>query len=378
MNRKHTGGLVFLSALVISALVLLGHSGKAAAQALDKPNLTEQELIEGSKKEKALAFYTSIPIGLNEEILKAFKDKYPWVEPNSIRGGGPVLAQRFYAEKAQGIDSADVVNSGSGEVYPDWRRLKYLAKVDNLPEYPAIRKIAREGGDYVAFAFVSIPMFWNNKLLKAEQVPDDLWEFTKPEWKDKTASGNPVIGGNAMNWFSWVCECRKQHPLSNRPVSGLGFKWIEGMVKNNILLPGQQGPLNNAIVAGQRALGVQQNISEIVRAVEQGAPLDYKYPKQGTMGQHWIGAINAKAPHPYTSRLFLNWCMSKEGQMLVVKKLGFHSAREDIDTAKYFPLKNGTVRFEDMWILDIEAITAEETKNFVDKLATTLNVGKGG
>lgn len=352
-----------------------GFPWSAAAGPFSKTNLTEAELVAGSKAEGGkLSFYTSIPNKPNQAAVAAFEQKYPWVKTAFIRKGGPVLAQQFYAEKSGGIEKADVINSGAGEVYPDFHKRGFLAKIDNLPEYSALRDLAKSpNGTYAAFLFVSQPMIWNTKLVKAEEVPDDLWELAKPKWKDRVASGNPAGGGASLNWYSWVCDCRKQVAGGTRPKSELGNKWMNAMRENNILLPGQVGPLNNAIITGQSQIAVSQWMGSVVEAIEDGAPIDYKYPKQGTMGQHWVGAVNAKAPNPYTARLFMNWLLSKDGQVVLVQKLGAHSGRADIDSAKHFPLKGGLAPFDQLWIMDLEAITAEDTKEFVNNVSIALS-----
>ena len=358
-------------AMVAIAVVFAATPG--VADPLGKGKLTHDELVAGSKKEGKLVFYTSIPVKSARGVIAKFSNKYPWIKASFIRKGGPVLAQQYYADKRSGVDKADVVNSGAAEVYADWHRQGYIAKIDNLPEWGAMRDVAQgPHGTYVSYLFVSQPMFWNTKLVKESEMPDDLWEFTKPKWKDKMASGNPIVGGAAMNWYSWVCDCRKQIKGSNRPPSGLGKKWMEMMRNNNMVLPGQVGPLTNTVVRGQAAVGVSQWMGSLTRAIKDGAPIDYKYPKQGTIGQHWVGAVNTKAPNPYSARLLLNWLMSREGQIILIKELGTHSGRKDIVTHEHFPLKRGAVTFDKLWIMDLEAITADDTKNFVNFVSLAL------
>ena len=330
----------FLSGLVSLALIYFAAANAYAADPeLSSQTLTETALVAGSKAEGgALTFYTSITNASNAALVAAFEKTFPWTKLEIVRKGGPVLAQQFYAEKAAGIEKVDVINSGAAEVYPDFRKKQFLARIDNLPEYGATRPIARgPDGSYVAFLFISEPMIWNTRLLSSENVPDDLWDFALPTWKDKLASGNPTSGGASMNWYSWVCECRKQAPPATRPPSNLGAKWMNAVRLNDILLPGEVGPLNNAIITGQRELAVSQWMGSVVEAIDAGAPIDYKYPIQGTIGQHWIAGINAKAPHPYTARLFLNWLLSRDGQILLIQKLGAHSARVDINSEKILP-----------------------------------------
>ncbi len=353
--------------LALAVLALFGPTIACAAT-------TEPSLVEQSKHESGrVIFYTSIPDRPLQAVIAAFHKKYPWLTVSYVRKGGPVLAQQFYAEKQGGVEKVDVINSGAAEVYPDFRRKGFLARIDDLPEYPALRDIAKgPEGTYAAFLFVSQPIIWNTRLLKRDQVPDDLWEFAKPQWKDKLASGNPIGGGAALNWYSWVCDCRKQIEGGHTAASGLGFKWIEAMRENGILLPGQVGPLNNAIITGQRPLAVSQWMGSVVEAVKNGAPIDYKFPRQGTMGQHWVGAVNAKAPNPASARLLMNWLLSKEGQIVLIRSLGAHSARKDVDSARYFPLKGGLIPSESMWMMDLESITADDTKKFVNELSIAL------
>ncbi len=348
-------------------------AGAASANPFAKPKLTEQELVVGSKDEGKLVFYTSIPAKPYMTIIKLFEKRYPWVRTSFVRKGGPVLAQQFYAEKAGGLETADLINSGAAEVYPDFHKKGFLAKIDNLPEYQAMRAVSKSPhGTYVAYLFISQPMMWNTKLVKREDVPDDLWDLTKPEWKGKVASGNPVGGGASLNWYSWVCDCRKQTPGGKRPPSGLGLEWMNAMRENNMLLPGQVGPLNNSIITGQRVIAVSQWMGSVAEAIEGGAPIDFKYPRQGTIGQHWVAGVNIKAPNPFTARLFMNWLMSREGQIALIEELGAHSGREDVEAKDHFRLKGALVAFDQLWIMDLEAITEDDTKDFVNKVSVAL------
>ena len=49
--------------------------------------------------------------------------------------------------------------------------------------------------------------------------------------------------------------------------------------------------------------------------------------------------------------------------------------RKDVDTEKQFPLKKGTVSFDQLWLLDLESVTPQETKSFI-KMAAEALAGK--
>ena len=53
-----------------------------------------------------------------------------------------------------------------------------------------------------------------------------------------------------------------------------------------------------------------------------GAPLEDRLPARGRAGQSLCDGIPKTAAHPNAAKLFLNWCMSKEGQTFMIKELG--------------------------------------------------------
>lgn len=361
------------------AAVLTGLGGASHAGPFEASVLNEQELIAGSKAEGGkVVWYTSIPDDTAKIVIREFETKYPWVKVSFIRKGGVVLAQQFNSEKTARIEKVDVINAGAAEAYPAWRRKGYLASIANLPGYDALRPAARApGGAYASYLFISAPTFWNTRLIDAKDVPNDLREYAKPVWRGRIATGNPVTGAAAQNWYSWISDDRKQYAGESLPASGLGWAWIAALRANDILLPGQVGPLNEAVISGQVPVAISQYVPSIVEAIRKGASIDYKYPDQGSIAQHWIVAVNAGAPNPYTARLFTSWQLSQSAQKFFVKELGAHSGRVDVRTEDFFPLKHGTVPFEKLWKLDIESITEDDTKAFVDKLSKVL-LGQAG
>jgi len=352
------------------------HLSAAGKPCLAAPDLeagakvTVEQLIEGAKAEGKLMFYSALPQFSNQLLLKAFMDAYPFVKAEVVRGGGPVIAQRFTAEKARNVENMDVIYSGSAEVYPEWAKANHIARIDNLPEWPAVMALAKaSSGRYIAFCYALHVLAWNRKLVKDDEVPSDLWEFTRPEWKNKVATGDPVASGFALNWYSFAAGDRPQDPRSRGQIPGLGWPWMSAVAQNGLLLAGQLGNLTDALVSGRRAVVLQHWDTEIVEALKQGADLGWKYPKQGTVAQHILAAVNAKAPHPFTARLYLNWLLSKQGQSLLAKDVAMNIVRSDMSTSEFLP---GRMQISDAWVMDIEKITPDQTRSFIAKLGETL------
>lgn len=356
---------------IICALSLFASDAPSGATDLNSTaRLSVADLVEGAKKEGKLTFYSALPQFSNQQLIKAFTTTYPFVKAEVVRAGGPVIAQRFSAEKARKVENMDVIYSGAAEAYPEWSRLDYIARIENLPEWPNIIELAKApGGRYAAFAYALQVLAWNRKLVADAEVPSDLWEFTKPRWKDKVATGDPVGAGFALNWYSFAAGDRPQDSRSRGKPPGLGWPWMSAMAQNGVLLAGQLGNLTDTLVSGRRPVVLQHWDTEIVEAIKQGAQLGWKYPTNGTVAQHILGAVNSKAPHPYTARLYLNWLLSTEGQTLMVKEVAMNIVRKDMRTADFLP---GRMQIVDAWIMDIEKITPDDTRAFVTKVGQTM------
>jgi len=331
-----------------------------------KKNLTLDELIAGAKKEGKLVWYSSMPLPATQNILKKFNEVYPFIKVDFVRGGGLVVGQRFYTEKSRKVEKVDVITAGAMEVYPDWQKKGYLARLDNLPEWNNVNELAKgQDSYYVGFNYATNVLTWNRKVYKDEELPSDLWEFTKTKWKNKTASGDPTTAGFALNWFSFISDARPKDPRCKVKPTGLGFKWMEAMYKNGHLLAGQMGNTTDTLVSGRRPILVQHKDHEIWYANKHGTDLGWKYPIQGTVAQFSFAGVNSNAPHPYAARLFTNWLLTKEAQMISVNDFGYNPTRKDMKLSDFI---KGRKPLSECWIMGIEQITSDETRDFIRKL----------
>lgn len=369
MKRATTISLVMALCMFLSIFFLAQSLWSMDLEETKK--LTLGELIDGAKKEGKLVWYTSMPMDYLKLLLKKFEEAYPFIKTEFIRGGGLGIAQRFYTEKSKKIETADAVYCGAEEFYPDWNRKGFLARLDNLPEWENIEELAKgRGARYVAVSFGTYVMAWNRNVYKDEEIPTDLWEFTKPEWKDKTATGDPATGAYAAVWYSYASGLRANDPRSPAKPSGLGLKWMQAMCKNGLLLAGQAGNVTEVIVSGRRPIVLKHRDYDIWYANKEGANLGWKYPIQGPVVQFDFNSVNIKAPHPYTGRLFANWLLSREGQLFSINVLGRNIVRKDMKTSDF--IKGRRPLSSECWILDIEVLTPEEGREFSHTINNAL------
>ena len=55
---------------------------------------------------------------------------------------------------------------------------------------------------------------------------------------------------------------------------------------------------------------------------QEGAPVKIIFPPEGVPANPYASGIPKTAAHPNAAKLFLNWCLSKEGQTFMIKELG--------------------------------------------------------
>ena len=53
-----------------------------------------------------------------------------------------------------------------------------------------------------------------------------------------------------------------------------------------------------------------------------GAPVETFFPPEGVPINPYASGIPKTAAHPNAAKLFLNWCLSEEGQAFMIKELG--------------------------------------------------------
>lgn len=334
---------------------LLGHKEAKAAPALsDVAALTEGQLIEGSRGEKALVWYSAMPEPVVREVLKRFEARYPWLKTEYVRVGGPMVIQRIMAEKERGVENVDVFSSGEAESYPELRRRGYTARLTNLSNVSNLCDWAVDKNGHYVFAQVfKLPMIYNARLISDAEMPDSLAKLADPKWKGKLASLDPAASGAGLNFYRFIAA---------QP--SLGFAWMEKLRANEVLLVGQIGPMTETVASGLRPIGVGQwDASEVFPAQKKGAPIKIKYPKEGYLLQLYPMAINSRAPHPHAARLFANWSLSSEAQAFFEREGYSHNMAKG--SCERLIAEGG-------WTLDIESITPSQTKEFKEKASLAL------
>lgn len=277
-----------------------------------------------------------------DRILEGFKKKYPKIKVATVLGSGNQLAIRILAERRGDKFIPDVVSAGANTIHDALYKAHILEPIKPallLPEvldqskwYEGEHRYIDPEKRYI-FAFVansqSGQVIYNFKLVNPAEFKS-YWDLVNPKWKGKMASLDPTsFGMGATLQFFYF----------NPELGALFLKKLYGEMQVAISRDARQ--MTDWVAAGKFSLCIRCNAgSEVGKAVQQKLPIGYLDTEDWQEGGSSSAAggtlgIPTRAPHPNAAKVFINWFLSREGQ-IALQKFGrpdAHNSRR-IDIAK--------------------------------------------
>jgi iron(III) transport system substrate-binding protein len=316
-NRKSKIQNLKWMGLVITYLVTVVSAVSAAEIAKWKEEW--QRAVEGAKKEGQISLYGGQEI-THPDIVAAFNKEFPFIKVLSATGRAPDLMARIVAERRADRYLADVMASG-----PNGPRMLYLGKALDpigpafiLPEvtdgskwYGGKHWYADPENQHI-FMFEgtinSTGLSYNTKMMSPGDIKS-FWDLLAPKWKGKLLGMDPR--SSALPTPVLI--------LYHRPEVGPEF--VRRLYKETeITLFRDRAQGTNWLASGKFPLCLL--CRDIDKAAKQGLPVEDIAPDQlkegasvGGGGSSVIVLIN-RAPHPNAARVFINWYLSRQGQMV--------------------------------------------------------------
>jgi iron(III) transport system substrate-binding protein len=262
------------------------------------------ELIEAAKKEGTLTYYTANFTEVEQEVIKAFNKRFPFIKIELVRAPGGQLITRVKTEAAAGKLAADVVDHSDRAL---------MSEITDLFQDYAPPNAA----DYIPEVMISpklwprVTLVWSVAYNKAlvKNPPKTWMDLTKPEYGNKQIGQVFVLSGGT----TWT------RAMFERQVLGEDY-WKKQAATNPVLYP-SGAPASDALVRGE--ISISPLLYNIVYSKKRdGAPLEIFFPPEGAPVNPYATGIPKTAAHPNAAKLFLNWCLSEEGQTFMIKELG--------------------------------------------------------
>lgn len=312
---------LFVSYTFFACVALLCAAGGAfAAQAKPAWQLEWEKTLEAAKKEGQVAIY----ISGYDAVLPDFEKEFPEIKVIAVTGRGNQLGPRLLSERRAEKFIADVSSTGANPNYQQYYLGKALDPIKPaliLPEvtdptkwYLKKHQYSDPEGQYV-FNYVGSATYgsisYNTKLVDVKEFKS-YWDLLNPKWKGKITGrdireAGPGAGNTRFFYY--------------HPELGPAFiKRLFGEMDISLFRDFRQGP--DWLATGKFAMCFFCDVDVLRR---QGLPVDTFGPKAfkeggGLVQQFGTVALVNRAPHPNAAKVFINWLLSRSGQIALQKR----------------------------------------------------------
>jgi iron(III) transport system substrate-binding protein len=309
-----------LTRILSLIFVVFGISTSEAADV--KPNWQSEweRTVQAAKKEGSLSLYLFQGEGELGAMAQQFQKKYPEINVVVTPGRGNTFAPKVMAERRAGKYLVDAYIAGATTAYEVFYRAKILDSVRAtliLPEVIDESKWWQGQHHYIdpesRYIFVYLGnvgeyVSYYTKSVEAGEIRS-YWDFLQPKWKGKILSRDPKISGSqriGLRGFYHTPE--------------LGAEFIRRLyAEMDVTITQELRQTTDWLANGKFAICFF--CSDIPRAKLQGLPVDqfrtaqWKESRAISSGNMGSIGLPSQGPHPNAARVFVNWLLSREGQI---------------------------------------------------------------
>ena len=295
-----------------------------------------ERTVKAAEQEAEVNYYTVGEVGFVSE----FEKKFPRIKIKVMQGRGNDLLVRIMAERRAGKYLADVARIGNTSPYALYqaKALQPIAAAFILPEVKDESKWWSGKHQYidseskyifVPVGSVSVNMVANHTELVAPAELNSFWDLLQEKWRAKIVVMDPRSGGYGRSGARAVYY----HPQ-------LGGEFLRRLFTEQVVMVSRDYRQAIDWVAQKRfTIMLFGNGDDVLQAKAQGLPVnvfDTGGWKEGGMLEP--GAFTVawadKSPHPNASKVFINWLLSRDGQLAVQRDGGVNDSLR-LDIPKY-------------------------------------------
>ena len=284
----------------LASLGLIAQYGPARAA---KPFNPPASQVEAATKEGEMVLYTAAFPEVMQDTIALFNKRFK-IQVKMVRASGGQLITRVKTEAATGKLEADVLDhSDRGQtkaiedMFADYAPPNAADYMSSVPVSPKLWPTITPGWSIA----------WNPELVK--NPPKSWMDLCKPEYGDGKI-GQVIGPSGGTTWTRIMFE---------RQVLGEDYWARQAAVKPKLYPSG--APLSDAVVRGE--ILIAPLIFNIVYPkMKAGAPIAAIYPPEGVPICPYGSGIPKTAKHPNAARLWMDWCLSDEGQLHSIRDQG--------------------------------------------------------
>src|SRR5712692_8765096 len=295
-------------------------SSASATTTAAKPSEWDQ-LVDAAKREGVVSVYATDSVN-RPALVGAFERAFPGIRVEGTFAPGSQQAQRIITERQANKYLVDILVAGPATAFNVLKPAGVLAPLPPALILPEVLQSSSwlqnklhwgDGAEpYTALMFqgsLQSPVAYNTQMVDPSQFKS-YWDLLDPRWRGKIVATDirrPGPGAVPVRWMYLHKE--------------LGPDFLDRLFSEQaVTLSLDQRQMIDWLAQGRFPLGVFLFYTEVSLAAEQGLPVGLvpnEQFKQGAVIGPGGGAVSLadRAPHPSAARLYVNWLLSREGQI---------------------------------------------------------------
>jgi iron(III) transport system substrate-binding protein len=306
----------------------------SGTQSAPDPDQEWQRVIAAAKNEGKVVVVGGAGDALRDSLTLGFRAKYPDIEVEFLGLSGEAAGVRIPQEQSGGQYLMDVAVLGTTTISGTLLRAGALGPLEPFLVGPATRdrSIWRNGNfsfadepeqyNVVLITYVKPPFVYNPNLAAAADFKS--WkDLLDSRWKNRIVFSDPTAsGGGADAAVFWYTNER------------LGKPFIRDFFAQGPVLSTISRQMIEWVAHGNYPIEIGAFESQVADFLKLGVPIKYVEPvlAEGTWVTAGLGTVGVvkQAPHPNAAKVYIDYLLSREGQLALSKAVGLASLRLDV------------------------------------------------
>jgi ABC-type Fe3+ transport system substrate-binding protein len=262
---------------------------------------TEQEKIEGAKKEGPVYWYGSMNVDDASALLAGLNKKYPFIDIKRYRAANaPVLSKLDVEARARGLN-VDVIDLDGFYVAQVLKKNYWVRYVSpELAAYP--KELSDPRGLWAGFFLLPQVTIYNTNLVPVANAPRNYNDLLDPKWKNQI-----TIPDSGVTWY---------HGMLQYIGGEKGRSFMKRLAAQNVRVQTGNRMMVELTMAGEHAIGIGTYGHRIGQFQKKGAPMGWIKDDVIITTPQAIG-ISGYGKSPNAAKLIIDFVLSQEGQLIL-------------------------------------------------------------
>lgn len=324
---------MFLGVKNLFAVVAVGALAPAV---MAQTSQSWDQILAAAKKEAVVSVIGPQGNESRDALTLAFQKKYPDIRVELQSTAGPQIGPKLLNELAAGRNGTDVLITGTTTALEALLPANALVPVKSWLSGPNTQDASKWRGGKLKFSdeaqsynlvfsdYVKAPFIYNSQLVSGADFKS--WrDLLEPKWRGKIALKDPLgAGGGLGNSTFWYSH------------EALGKDFMRKIFAlKDLAIPRDDRQMLDFVARGKYPIAIGPSDVLTNEFISRGLPLKHLNPaalKEGTYITAGNGSLSIprSAPHPNALRVYIDFLLSREGQLEWSKAARFASLRRDV------------------------------------------------